>query len=59
MGLKDFIRGLSRKPNSFNYSRRSYEKSKCPVCGQICYNREDLQIHLKYNHPDVASATSA
>jgi tryptophan synthase beta subunit len=56
MGLKDLIRGFTGKPNSLNHSRRSYEKSKCPVCGQVCYNREDLQLHLKYNHPDVASA---
>jgi hypothetical protein len=60
MGLKDFIRGLKiGKPNSLNYTRRSYEKSTCPVCGQVCYNKEDLQLHLKYNHPDVASAKPA
>jgi hypothetical protein len=60
MGLKDFIRGLKTgKPNSLNYTRRSYEKSTCPVCGQVCYNKEDLQLHLKYNHPDVASAKPA
>lgn len=56
MGLGDIIRGLKiGKPDRSKYSRRSYEKSKCTVCGRICYNKEDLQLHLKYNHPDVAS----
>jgi hypothetical protein len=59
MGLKDFIRGITGKSNPPNHSRRSYEKSKCHICGQVCYNREDLQLHLKYNHPDVASAKPA
>lgn len=58
MGLKDFIRGLTGKHNSHT-PRRSYERSRCPVCGQVCYNKEDLQLHLKYNHPDVASAKPA
>ncbi len=56
MGLKDFIRGLKiGKPDFTTYTKMSYEKSKCHVCGRICYNKEDLQLHLKYNHPDVAS----
>lgn len=59
MGLKDFIRGLTGKSDAPNYSRKAYEKSKCHICGQVCYNREDLQLHLKYNHPDVASAKPA
>jgi hypothetical protein len=60
MGLRDFIRGLKiGKPDSTNYSKRSYEKSKCLICSQICYNKEDLQLHLKYNHPDVASTKPA
>ena len=56
MGLGDIIRGLKiGKPDRPKYFRRSYEKSKCTVCFRICYNKEDLQLHLKYNHPDVAS----
>ena len=56
MGLGDIIRGLKiGKPDRPKYLRRSYEKSKCTVCFRICYNKEDLQLHLKYNHPDVAS----
>jgi hypothetical protein len=52
MGLRDIIRGLKiGKPDPLKYSRRSYDT----VCGRICYNKEDLQLHLKYNHPDVAS----
>ena len=56
LGLRDFIRGLKiRKADSLNSYKVSYEKIKCPVCGQICYNKGDLDLHLKYNHPDVAS----
>jgi hypothetical protein len=60
MGLGDFIRKLKiGKKESHAYSKKSYEKSKCPVCARICYNKEDLQLHLKYNHPDVASTKPA
>jgi hypothetical protein len=56
LGLRDFIRGLKiRKADPLNSYKISYEKSKCHVCGQICYNKGDLDLHLKYNHPDVAS----
>jgi hypothetical protein len=56
LGLRDFIRGLKiGKADSFRSYKVSYEKSKCPVCGQICYNKGDLDLHLKYNHQDVAS----
>jgi hypothetical protein len=47
-------RGASRK-----YVNRPYEKSKCDICGQICYNKEDLQLHLEYNHPDVQSTPAS
>jgi hypothetical protein len=56
MGLRDIIRRLRLgKPDPVHYSRISYEKIKCTVCSRVCYNKEDLQLHLKYNHPDVAS----
>jgi len=58
LGLRDFIRGLKTgKPDPLRYPKKSYEKSNCTVCGRVCYNKEDLQLHLKYNHPDVASTT--
>ena len=57
MGLKDIIRRLKLgKADPVHYSRVSYEKIKCAVCSRVCYNKEDLQLHLKYNHHDVASA---
>jgi hypothetical protein len=59
MGIGDYLRKLmtkTKKGVSYKHVNRSYEKSKCHICGQICYNREDLQLHLNYNHPDVQSA---
>lgn len=57
MGLIDYLaKGLRIKKTKFNYYNNSkYEKSKCPICNQVCYNKKDLALHLKYNHPDVAS----
>ena len=48
---------MTRK-GSYKYINKPYERSKCDICGQICYNKEDLQLHLKYNHPDVQSAAA-
>lgn len=59
MRIGDYLRRLmtkTKKGASHKYVNRPYEKSKCHICGQICYNKEDLQLHLKYNHPDVQSA---
>jgi hypothetical protein len=49
---------MTKKGESYQYDNRPYEKSKCDVCGQICYNKEDLQLHLKYNHPDAQSKSA-
>jgi hypothetical protein len=46
---------MTKKGDSRNYVNRPYERSKCDICGQICYNKDDLQLHLNYNHPDVQS----
>jgi hypothetical protein len=61
MGIGDYLRRLITKKGeaSHKYVNRSFEKSKCDICGQICYNKEDLQLHLKYNHPDVQSAAAS
>lgn len=59
MGLGGYLRRLWTKKGAYNnYFNRSYEKSLCHICGQICYNKEDLLIHLKYNHRDVPSASA-
>jgi hypothetical protein len=58
MRVGDYLRRLITKRGSYRYISKPYEKSKCDICGQICYNKEDLQLHLKYNHPDVQSAAA-
>ena len=35
-----------------------YERIICNVCNQICYNKKDLRIHIKKDHPDLKSTTS-
>jgi hypothetical protein len=47
---------MTKNGEPHKYISKPYEKSKCDICGQICYNKEDLQDHLKCNHPDVQSA---
>jgi hypothetical protein len=62
MDIGDYLGRLmtkTKKEASHKYVNRSYEKSKCHICGQICYNKEDLQLHLKYNHPDVQSTPAS
>jgi hypothetical protein len=58
MRVGEYLRRLMTKKGSHKYISKPYEKGKCDICGQICYNKEDLQIHLKYNHPDVQSAAA-
>ncbi len=59
MRIGDYLRRLMTKNEaSHKYVDRPYEKSKCHLCRQICYNKDDLQLHLKYNHPDVQSASA-
>jgi hypothetical protein len=56
MKIGDYLRRLMAKKGKLHtYVNRPYERSECDICGQICYNREDLQLHLKYNHPDCTS----
>jgi hypothetical protein len=60
MRIGDYLRRLmTKKGASRKYVNIPYEKSKCDICGQICYNKEDLQLHLKYNHPDVQSTPAS
>jgi hypothetical protein len=58
MRIGEYLRRLMTRKESYKYINKPYERSKCDICGQICYNKEDLQIHLKYNHPDVQSAAA-
>jgi hypothetical protein len=56
MRIGDYLRrSMTKKGESHKHINKPYEKSKCHICGQICYNKEDLQFHLKF-HPDVQSA---
>jgi hypothetical protein len=58
MRIGEYLRRLMTRKGSYKYINKPYERSKCDICGQICYNKEDLQLHLKYNHPDVQSAAA-
>ena len=58
MRIGEYLRRLMTRKGSYKYINKLYERSKCDICGQICYNKEDLQLHLKYNHPDVQSAAA-
>jgi hypothetical protein len=58
-GLKDYfsryldqIRKIMIKPDE------SYERIICQICNRICYNKKDLKIHLKKEHPDLPSPQS-
>ena len=60
MRLGDYLRRfMTKKGDLRNYVNRSYERSKCDICGQICYNKDDLQLHLKYDHPDEQSGSAS
>ncbi|MGB9169106.1 MAG: hypothetical protein ACM31J_06380 [Nitrososphaerales archaeon] len=39
-----------------NRSDEAYEKITCQICNRICYNKKDLKIHLRKEHPDLTSA---
>jgi hypothetical protein len=58
MRIGEYLRRSMTRKGSYKYINKPYERSKCDICGQICYNKEDLQLHLKYNHPDVQSAAA-
>ena len=61
MGLIDRIKGLittNKKKSAYSKSS-TYKKIKCHICDQVCYNEKDLELHLKYNHPDVASTSTS
>ena len=60
MGLIDYIKNImSRRRETTYHVPSTYEKIRCNVCNQVCYNQKDLELHMKYNHPDVASTEAS
>lgn len=54
--LKDyFFRNIDQIRKIMNKSDESYERIVCQICNRICYNKKDLKIHLKKEHPDLPS----
>ena len=60
MGLFDYIKNMisGKKENTYHVPS-TYKKIRCTVCNQVCYNQRDLELHMKYNHPDVASTEAS
>jgi len=60
MGLFDYIKNMITGKRETTYHVPStYKKIRCNVCNQVCYNQKDLELHMKYNHPDVASTEAS
>jgi hypothetical protein len=60
MGLIDYIKNMmTRKKETTYHVPSTYRKIRCNVCNQVCYNQKDLELHMKYNHPDVASTEAS
>jgi hypothetical protein len=60
MGLFDYIKNMITGKRETTYHVPStYKKIRCNVCNQVCYNQRDLELHMKYNHPDVASTEAS
>jgi RNase P subunit RPR2 len=57
MGLIDYIKNIMTRRKETVPS--TYKKIRCNVCNQVCYNQRDLELHMKYNHPDVASTEAS
>ena len=54
--LKDyFSRNIDQIRKIIYKSDESYERIVCQICNRICYNKKDLKIHLKKEHPDLPS----
>ena len=50
-----FFRQIDQIRKTINKSDESYERIVCEICNRICYNKKDLKIHLKKEHPDLPS----
>ena len=54
--LKDYFSRITDQiRKNINKSDESYERIVCQLCNRICYNKKDLKIHLKKEHPDLPS----
>ncbi len=58
-GLEDYVNRILGilKPKNKD-SDQVYERMTCKVCDQICYNKKDLRIHLKTEHPNLERSLS-
>lgn len=50
------LSGLIRKLKIRN--NLEYSKNRCHICGQICYNEKDLDIHTINEHQNTTSTNS-
>lgn len=50
------LSGLIRKLKIRN--NLEYSKNRCHICGQICYNEKDLDIHTVNEHQNTTSTNS-
>ena len=50
-----FSRNIDQIRKIMIKSDESYERIVCQICNRICYNKKDLKIHLKKEHPDLPS----
>ena len=48
-----FSKHIAQIRKTINKSDESYERIVCQICNRICYNKKDLKIHLKKEHPDL------
>jgi len=54
--LKDYFSRITDQiRKNIIKSDESYERIVCQICNRICYNKKDLKIHLKKEHPDLPS----
>jgi arginyl-tRNA--protein-N-Asp/Glu arginylyltransferase len=51
----DFSKIINQVQMIFRRSDQSYQRIVCQICNRICYNKKDLKIHLKKEHPDLTS----
>lgn len=55
-GLKDYFSKVFEQMGlGSKRSDEEYERITCQICNRICYNKKDLKIHLRKEHPDLTS----
>ena len=59
LGLERYFTSLSALIRKLKIRNNlEYSKSRCRVCGQICYNEKDLDIHTINEHQNTTSTES-